>query len=155
MPTAQLRKVLTLIVRIDKARLLGPCRDGLRSNNTILGGEFHGHDLRGEVLPGGADFFVERGDGIAHLSTRYSLLTDDGTLINLLNDGLLVLDATGQALLQDGCWPLPPQHYRCRCSPRFQVPRGRYEWLEQDLFIGHIEYLEADDLLINVYALDG
>lgn len=145
--------VMTLQVTIAEADEMGPCEGGQRSNFRILGGRFDGLDIQGEVLASGADFYLQRGDGVGQLDARYSLLTDRGELINIRNTGLLVLDDEGRRLEAQGIWPVPQQAYRCTCSPRFQVPRGRLEWLTRSAFIGQATYPRANQVLIHCYRL--
>src|SRR4051812_24395647 len=42
----------------------------------ITGGTFAGPQLRGRVLPGGADWQLVQPDGLARLDTRYTIETD-------------------------------------------------------------------------------
>ncbi len=67
--------------------MLGDSVDGLRCNYPIVGGDFEGVGIRGQVLAGGEDLFVLRPDGLGQLDARYSLRTDQGELINLRNRG--------------------------------------------------------------------
>ena len=63
----------------------GDVGKGMRRIVPITGGEFSGPDIRGKVLPGGADWQILRGDGVSELEARYTLQTDDGALINVRN----------------------------------------------------------------------
>jgi hypothetical protein len=47
------------------------------------GGSFEGPQLRGEVLPGGGDWTLFRGDGSMSLDVRLSLKTHDGALLHM------------------------------------------------------------------------
>jgi len=149
----ELQWAMRLLVRIGPAQDLGECTEGWRSNYPILGGTFQGPALSGQVLPGGADQFLLRRDGVGELDARYSLLTDQGELINIRNLGLLVLDEQGQRLSDAGVWPLPAEHYRCTCSPRFQVAEGRLSELRQHMFIGKVCYPSDDQVQIDCYQL--
>src|ERR1700722_12854791 len=60
----------------------GDVGKGARRIVPITGGEFSGPNLRGKVLPGGADWQILRGDGVSELEARYTLQTDDGPRIN-------------------------------------------------------------------------
>ncbi|GAB7532628.1 DUF3237 domain-containing protein [Pseudomonas sp. 3A(2025)] len=148
---------MTLQVTVA-VQTLGECADGQRSNYPILGGRFEGaatggQVLRGEVLPGGADFYRQRADGVGELDARYSLRTEQGELINIHNTGLIVMSEQGQALEAQGLWPIDEAHYRCTCTPRFQVPRGRLDGLGQGTFIGRAVYPTADQVVIHCYRL--
>lgn len=146
-----LQRVLTLRVEIGTEQRLGDSQGGLRSNYSIIGGEFSGLDLEGQVLPGGADFYLQRPDGTGELDARYSLRTTQGELINLHNLGLLTLTERGRQLERQSQWPLPEDQYHCTCTPRFQVPKGRLEWLVRTSFIGLVHYPSASEVLIRCY----
>ncbi|MDP9524571.1 DUF3237 domain-containing protein, partial [Pseudomonas putida] len=89
-PQHVLEWVMTLHVSIAAHEDLGQCSEGWRSNYPITGGTFEGPGVRGQVLPGGNDQFLLRGDGVGELDARYSLLTDKGERINIHNTGRLV-----------------------------------------------------------------
>lgn len=148
--TPRLLPVMRLDVEIAPGDALGRCADGLRSNYRILGGRFEGPQLQGEVLPGGADFFLLRHDGVGDLDARYSLRSDQGELINIHNRGLLLLTERGKQLEADGIWPIPASEYRCTCTPVFQAA-GRLAWLTQDTFIGRVTYPGETRVVIDCY----
>jgi len=153
--TPALDWIMSLWVRIAPGEDLGRCVEGQRSNYPILGGHFEGPDLRGEVLPGGADQYLLRPDGVGELDARYSLLSDRGERINIHNRGVLWLDEEGRRLEAEGIWPLAMERYRCSCSPTFQVARGRLEGLRQAVFIGRVHYPSVDWVRIDCYRLGG
>ncbi len=70
------------------AQELGDTPLGRRRIIGITGGQFFGERLSGRVLPGGADWQVIRGDGVADLDARYTLETSDGALIYVRNKGI-------------------------------------------------------------------
>ncbi|MBN2992205.1 DUF3237 domain-containing protein [Pseudomonas cedrina subsp. fulgida] len=153
-PSAELEWVLTLRVDIGPGQLLGDSLAGHRSNYPIVGGDFSGQgELKGQVLAGGDDFFVLRRDGVGQLDARYSLRSDRGELINVRNRGLLTLSEHGQQLERAGQWPLPEHEYRCSCSPAFEVPNGRLDWLIRSHFIGRVHYPTASRVVIDCYRL--
>lgn len=145
--------VLTIRALIDAPQNMGASLHGERANYPIIGGEFIGLEVRGEVLPGGADFFAQRPDGVGDLDASYSLRTDRGELINIRNRGLLTLSEHGRQLDAQGIWPLPASDYHCTCAPRFQVPNGRLAWLNRSTFIGTVHYPVADQVVIHCYRI--
>ena len=145
--------VMSLHVAIAPGDGLGVCTDGQRSNYRILGGHFEGLDVRGEVVAGGADFYLQRSDGVGELDARYSLLSDRGEWLNIHNTGLIVLSDRGRELEAQGIWPIPEHHYRCSCSPRFQVASGRLDWLTRSVMIGRALYPAAGQVAIHCYRL--
>lgn len=153
-PAPTLEWVMTLDVAIGEPQTLGEAIDGRRANYPILGGHFVGPGLQGDVLPGGADFYCLRPDGVGDLDATYSLRTDRGELINVHNRGFLVLSEEGRRREDEGTWPLPEHLYRCTCSPRFQVARGALGWLTEAAFIGRVTYPGEDRVVIRIYRLD-
>jgi len=74
-------------VRIAAPIDLGVTRIGHRRIIPILGGEVTGQ-LSGNVMAGGADWQILHADGAADLEARYTIQTDDGALIYVLNRGM-------------------------------------------------------------------
>lgn len=148
-----LQWVMTLLVSIAQHEDLGDCWEGWRSNYPIIGGTFEGAGVRGQVLPGGNDQYLQRREGVGELDARYSLLTDEGERINVHNIGRLVLDEEGKRLSDAGIWPLAPERYQCTCSPSFQVAEGRLSWMRQQMFIGAVTYPVAGQVQITFYRL--
>ncbi|EFQ63972.1 hypothetical protein PFWH6_2085 [Pseudomonas fluorescens WH6] len=146
-----LQRVLTLRVAIGPGVMLGDSVDGVRCNYPIVGGTFEGVGVSGQVLAGGEDLFLLRPDGVGQLDARYSLRTDQGELINLHNRGLLNMTEYGRQLEREGQWPIPEAEYRCTCTPVFQVPKGRLDWLSRASFIGLVQYPSADQVVIWCY----
>jgi hypothetical protein len=103
---------------------------GQRRIIPIIGGHFAGEGLRGEVLPGGADWQIVTSEGVAMLEARYTLKTHDGALIYLQNRGLRhgppeVLAAIGRGEAVD------PTSYYMRTTPIFETASPSYAWLNR------------------------
>jgi hypothetical protein len=122
----ELRLVMELLVEIGPALQVGETARGLRRVIPITGGSFAGPDLRGIVLPGGADWNLRRPDGVAEIWARYTLQTDDGVLISVTNAGLT-----------RGVHGAPDRY--ARTVPSFEVGDERYSWLERSVFVGTLE----------------
>ena len=77
-------------VHLDTAptQNLGAGPHGTRILFPITGGSFEGDRLRGKVLPGGADWAIQRADGVVELDLRSTLQTDDGALISMILAGM-------------------------------------------------------------------
>ncbi len=76
-------------VKIGGAIGLGESKRGGRNIIPITGGTFQGPKIKGEVLPGGADWQNVRPDGDVELYARYLLKTDDGHIIQVINQALI------------------------------------------------------------------
>lgn len=104
----------------------GECSYGHRRIIPITGGDFHGPKISGTVLSEGEDTQLVRPDGVTEICARYALRASDGTLIYIVNSGLIVRAAD----------PKAKPHY-VRTQPKFEAPRvSRYAWLNQSLFLG-------------------
>ena len=84
----KLTLAFTIRVQVGPPTELGEVPRGRRRIIPILGGSFEGPNIRGKVVPGGADWQIVRADGLAELDTRYLLQTDSGHLIYIQNAGI-------------------------------------------------------------------
>ena len=144
--------VMRLEVTCGPEQTMGDTPDGRRTNYDILGGTLRGSAISGVVLAGGADWFLERPDGVGQLDARYSLRTDDGVIINVWNRGLLRY-ADGLREQDLASWPPRCDQYVCHCTPTFLAPQGRYDWLNKGMFVGEVSYPDADGVVVDFYRL--
>lgn len=112
--------VYEAIVSIDAPVEVGETTAGSRRYIPITGGTFAGPELRGEILPGGADWQLGRPDGVTEVDALYSMRCDDGTVIIVHNVGVI-----------------GPGGYM-RTAPRFQAPNGPHAWLNRSQFVGSV-----------------
>lgn len=118
--------VFEVRAELSPAIVNGETSDGRRLAIPITGGDFTGESIRGEVLPGGADYQLVRPDGVTEVHAVYMIRTDDGALINVVNDGIIVPPAT------EGGAPY------IRTTPRFTAPVGKYDWLNKNIFLSNL-----------------
>jgi Protein of unknown function (DUF3237) len=121
-------------VTVDRALDLGDVGKGGRRIVPITGGEFSGPRLRGNVIPGGADWQIVRHDGVAELEARYTLQTDDGTLIYVRNHALRHGPAEVMAALAAGR-PVEPSSYYFRGATFFETSAVRYAWITRQIIV--------------------
>lgn len=143
-PSVPTEYVFTIEAAISGALQMGPSADGERRSVPITGGSFSGKDLRGEVIPGGADYQLTRSDGTTFITAVYMIRTDDGALINVVNEGYIVPPNTnGNA-----------QTY-FRTTPKFTAPNGKYGWLNSTVFVSSIRFDPAKPgvVIIDVYKV--
>ena len=126
----ELELVMTLHVEIAPPLEIGDIGGGIRRVIPIVGGTFEGPNIRGQVLPGGADWNLARHDGTSELWARYTLRTDDDVLIGVLNTGGAVPQADGSVYV--------------RTVPQFEVVNERYGWLRRSIFVGTLTAGEPD-----------
>jgi hypothetical protein len=112
----------------------GPPGSGRRIGS-IAGGTFEGDRLRGTVLPGGADWQTERGDGALLLDARIVLHTDDDALIAMTYTGIRHGPPEIMARLGRG-EAIDPRSYYFRTTLTFATSYPRYDWLNRILAIG-------------------
>jgi hypothetical protein len=121
-------------VTVDRPLDLGDVGKGGRRIVPITGGDFSGPRLRAKVLPGGADWQVLRGDGVAELEARYTLRTDDDALIFVRNLALRHGPADVIAALAAGR-PVDPAHYYFRGATFFETSAPRYAWITKSIIV--------------------
>ncbi len=126
---------LTLRVDLGAPLEFGQTVSGRRRIIPILGGTFEGPGIRGEVLPGGADWQIVRADGVAELDTRYALRADDGALVYIQNAGLRHAPAAIADRLLAGA-DVDPAAVYFRTSPRFETAAPHLQWLTRSVFVG-------------------
>lgn len=102
----------------------------------IEGGSFSGPGLNGTLVPGsGGDFPLVRADGNGRFESQYLMQTDDGATILKRSTGVRHAppEVVAKLLAQE---EVDPGSYYMRMTPRFEAPKGRYEWLNHTLFVG-------------------
>jgi hypothetical protein len=146
-----LRLLYTSTVEVGPPVIVGGTPYGERRIIPIKGGSFAGPRLSGKVLPGGADWQVIRTDGVAELEARYSLETDDGALIYVLNQGIRSGPKEVMERLARG-EKVSPSEYYFRTRPVFETGAPKYQWLHGLVTVATGERL-ADQVIITVYEV--
>ncbi|PSK58627.1 hypothetical protein B9Z65_6642 [Elsinoe australis] len=133
----------TLHVDLAEAIDFGTSAEGDKRFIGITGGHFKGPKANGTILAGGGDWNTVREDGVVHLLAKYSIRTDDGTIISVTNEGygrasratmkaVFANDFDHAARLSEG------QEWYTKTWPRFVVEDGKYSWLRQACFVGNL-----------------
>jgi hypothetical protein len=130
----QLEFIFAAQVAVEQPLDLGDVGKGARRIVPIAGGEFSGPNMRGKVLPGGADWQVIRTDGVAELEARYTLRTDDGALIYVRNLAYRHGPPEVIAALAAGR-PVDPASYYFRGATFFETSDARYAWIAANIVI--------------------
>jgi hypothetical protein len=155
-PTAiqppKLTLAMTLRVQVGPPMELGEVPRGRRRIIPILGGSFEGPNIRGKVLPGGADWQIVRADGLAELDTRYALQTEQGSLIYIQNAGMRHAppDVTKKLLAGE---PVDPAQVYFKTIPTFETSAQELQWLTRAIFIGTGER-SPSEVVIRVWRVD-
>ena len=131
---------------------------GNRSAVYVNEGTFEGPRLKGRAVPGsGGDYAYFRPDDVAVFDARYMLEEEDGTLILINNKGFLwgrhpdTMTRLRDWAFNDGP-PVPHEDYYLRCTPTFETPIGKHDWLTKHVFVG-IGERKPDGNLVRYYAL--
>ena len=114
---------------------LGRTPYGERRIINILGGRVDGAKLAGRILPGGADWQIVRGDGVAHLDARYTIETEAGARILVMSEGLRHGPPDVMARLARG-EAVEPHLYYFRTAMRFETADPAVAWLNRILALG-------------------
>jgi hypothetical protein len=129
-PPLTLRLVARLRVEIGEFLEVGEVPDGRRRVIPITGGVVDGPEIRGDVVPLGADWNLVRADGSETVSARYLIRTHDDVLLSVLNEGV-ISDRPGGRL---GVTSL-----------RIEAPRDTsYGWLNDAVLVGSLQVDVAD-----------
>ncbi|MBR6369637.1 MAG: DUF3237 family protein, partial [Bacteroidaceae bacterium] len=101
----ELEYVVRLNVSLGQAFSVGDTGKGTRTVIPITGGTFEGPGIKGEVLPGGADYQMQV-DGRTEIEAIYCIRTDDGVSIHVRNCGIIKMGGQGGMYF--------------RCAPKFE-----------------------------------
>ncbi|MGH2855879.1 MAG: DUF3237 domain-containing protein [Solirubrobacteraceae bacterium] len=128
---------------------LGNTPEGHRRVVPIASGRFEGPRLQADVVPGGADWQVIRPGGWVTVLARYTLRSDDGTLISVTSRGLRHGPPDVMARLLAGESP-DPSSYRFRTAVSFEA--AEESWLNHVLAICSAVRL-PDAVLLDIYEV--
>jgi hypothetical protein len=148
-PSLQL--LYTSSVQVGPPMIVGGIPHGERRIIPIQGGSFEGPKLSGKVLPGGADWQIIRPDGVAELEARYTLQTNDGALIYVLNRGIRSGSKEVMSRLARG-EQVHPSEYYFRTRPIFETGAAKYQWLHRIVTVATGERLQ-NEVIITVYEV--
>ncbi|WAM17115.1 DUF3237 domain-containing protein [Rhodococcus sp. JS3073] len=142
----------TFVVEVAEPVEIGSTPEGTRRIIPIVGGRVEGPELRGTVLPVGADFQLLSSSTLTELEAKYAIETDEGDRIYVTNFGLRSGTAEDIARLVDGK-PVPPERIYFRCTPRLTAPEGRWSWLRSRILVGTGERLPGE-VRLTVFVVD-
>ncbi|HEU0083605.1 MAG TPA: DUF3237 domain-containing protein [Bradyrhizobium sp.] len=146
-PALQTRYVFSLAIKIGAPVVAGDIGWGTRRVIPILGGEVRGPEMRGTILPCGADFQIIRPNGFTELEAKYAFQMDDGAIVYIENIGIRfgpkeALDRIARGESVD------PSLIYFRSAPKFETGSEDWRWLMEHLFVGagarHPDRVELD-----------
>ncbi len=101
----------------------------------IIGGTFEGSGIKGEVVPGGADWqLIQDTDGFTNIDARYTLKTDSGDYIYVSNIG--IRHASPEVMERLNAGEVVDQNdIYFRAIPKFETSAPELEWLMRSIFV--------------------
>jgi hypothetical protein len=142
---------MSLAVDVGEVVSMGPGPLGERRVIGILGGTFEGPGMRGEVLPGGADWQIVRKDGVLDLDARYALKDQAGGLIRVVSQGYRHGPPEVLAALARG-EEVDPAKYFFRTIMRFETGAPYLDALNKAIAVATAER-RAKQVLLTAYKL--
>ncbi len=149
--TPRFEPLMTLVVDVGDVVSLGDAPLGERRVIAITGGTFAGAKLRGDVLPGGADWQVVRRDGVIDLDARYVLKDRSGALVRVVSQGLRHGPPEVIAALARGD-DVDPARYFFRTIMRFETGAADLAWLNTTIAVATAQR-KARQVLLDAWAL--
>ena len=114
--------------RVGEMQDIGNTFRGHRNIIKSIGGTFEGPKLKGEMLPGGGDWFLIRPDGIAEGDVRDTYKTDDGHLFYVYYRAIINASPTAwEKIFKDEI--VDPSEYYLKATPCFETGSDKYSWL--------------------------
>ena len=134
--------VYEAVVDIAPTVPLGDSPLGERRIVPITGGTFEGPNIRGKVLPGGADRQLVRKDGVRRLDALYEMQAEDGAVITVRN----------QVLIAPGSGGVPDYRFS---TVEITAPEGPHAWLNRLVFVGTLNSLRParEAVLVRAFKL--
>lgn len=129
-----LRPFCTLEVEAGPVRNLGMGRLGPRRIIPIIGGRVSGPGLTGRILPGGADWMTVSHEGVSLMDARYALETEDGAIVEVIDQGFRHGPETVMKSLIAG-EAVSPDAYYMRSSTRLESGAPAYAFVNRMVFV--------------------
>jgi hypothetical protein len=120
---------------LEAPQEIGSTPGGTRRIVDVKSGSFEGPRVRGEFLPGGGDWLLQRSDGTTVLDIRATARTDDGHLIYTNYRGYIAMPPTVLAKMQAGR-AIDWTEYYFRTAPFFETSSQKYAWINNVLAVG-------------------
>ena len=143
--------LMSLAVDVGDVVTMGQAPLGKRRVINILGGTFEGPGMRGEVLPGGADWQIVRKDGVLDLDARYALKEQGGGIVRVVSQGYRHGPPDVLAALARGEEP-DPATYFFRTIMRFETGAAYLEALNTTIAVATAQR-RARQVLLSAYRL--
>ena len=149
--TPQLEFLMRLSIDVGEIISMGWGPVGERRVVNLFGGIFEGPRIKGEVLPGGADWQILRADDVLDINARYTLKEQRGGLVQVVSQGYRhgpeeVMMALGRG--ED----VEAKKYFFRTIMRFETGAPELKWLNKTIAISTGKR-QANRVVLNAYSL--
>ena len=131
----KLNHLMKLIVRVEAPVPIGKVLTGVRMIYNASGGEFEGDRLKGVVLPGGGEWFLQEEGGMGQPDVRLLLKTEDGAHIYLRYTGILDFNETAMDAITNGRSTNFGDNLFLT-QVRFECADENYAWLTKTIAVG-------------------
>jgi hypothetical protein len=125
---------------------------GTRLTAVTSAGAARGARLAGDVLPGGGDWIVVGGDGIARLDVRITIRAESGELVHMTSQGRAILTDDARARFLTGETVAPPDLF-ARSTTQFETAGPTYGWMNASVAIGVVKQLSQHHIEYGYYGL--
>jgi len=123
---------------LDTPIIVGTSPVGTRIIYPVKGGTIQGPDLRGKILPGGADWMLKLDSVTYKLDIRAAMETDEGEIIYTYYSGYIYMN--------------PDKTYYFRTNPMFETGSVKYGWLNHTIAVG-VGRLTQGGVAYRVYVI--
>ena len=148
----QLRFAFEARVDIGPSEHVGHGSGDVLDFTPITGGTVDGPRLRGNIVPGGGDWSVQRGPTVCELDARYLIRSEDGALIDIVNHGFFRTSAPEVMDRAAAGEEVDAEDIYFRTSPVFRTDAPQHRWLAETVFVG-LARDEAGQICIRFYEL--
>ena len=145
------RPLFAMRLDVRPLQVIGAAPGGYRRVGAVPGGVFDGERLSGQVLEGGVDWQIVRGDGSTALDVRLVLKTSDDALIGMTYRGIRHGASDVIARVEKG-ESVDPGDYYFRIAPFFETAAAEYAWLNDVVAIG-IGHRRADGPIYSIFEV--
>ena len=135
MDEPRFQHLFDMTVQLEPPQMIGQTPQGSRQIFYVRSGTFKGPRLKGDLLPGGGDWFLLRPDNVGELDVRATLKTHDGALIYATYRGIFSASQEAWEKLYKG-EPVDRDQYYFYTAPIFQTSATDYLWLNRILAVG-------------------
>ncbi|NLR46016.1 DUF3237 domain-containing protein [Priestia megaterium] len=145
-----LKKIATFTINAGTPVVIGHTGLGKKQFIPIKSGTADG-EIKGLILPSGADSQIIRWDGRVDLSARYVIQTEDDELIYIENNGIRQVSEEFREQAAEG-EIIPPEYVYFRTIPVFETGSAKYKWLQDRMFIG-AAVRNPESVVLDIYEV--